>query len=128
MKTTVINLRTYRGPRDYVLIDRKTVYGNPFPITRTRSRAQSIRTFEKYFERRIKESEFRVDVTRLRGKKLACWCEPLACHGDVYVRWLERDNLERKATDDDLQDNRQEVPNRREGARPVPGQDEPQHE
>ncbi len=21
----------------------------------------------------------------LRGKRLACWCSPLACHGDVLV-------------------------------------------
>ena len=25
----------------------------------------------------------------LRGKRLACWCKPLPCHGDIIVEMLE---------------------------------------
>jgi hypothetical protein len=25
-------------------------------------------------------------LDELRGKDLACWCTPLACHGDVLLR------------------------------------------
>jgi hypothetical protein len=31
----------------------------------------------------------RPDLEPLRGKRLACWCAPLPCHGDVIVEWLE---------------------------------------
>jgi hypothetical protein len=31
----------------------------------------------------------RPDLEPLRGHRLACWCAPLACHGDVIVEWLE---------------------------------------
>jgi hypothetical protein len=27
-------------------------------------------------------------LPELRGKRLGCWCKPLACHGDVLVRLL----------------------------------------
>lgn len=31
----------------------------------------------------------RPDLEPLRGKRLACWCHPLPCHGDVIVEWLD---------------------------------------
>jgi hypothetical protein len=27
-------------------------------------------------------------LPELRGKRLGCWCKPLACHGDILVRLL----------------------------------------
>ena len=90
MKTTLINLRTHRGLIDYVLIDRRTIYGNPFPITKSRDRAMSIRTFRKYFEKRMQVPQYVAAVEELRGKKLACWCTPLACHGNVYIEYFEK--------------------------------------
>lgn len=32
----------------------------------------------------------RPDLEPLRGKRLACWCHPLPCHGDVIVELLEQ--------------------------------------
>ena len=97
MKTTLINLRTYRGPTDYVLIDRRTPYGNPFRIGdwnkglgRKLTREDAVELFKLQFWCRMNEdASYRSAVERLRGKKLACWCTPLACHGDVYVEYFE---------------------------------------
>lgn len=29
------------------------------------------------------------DLESLRGHRLACWCAPLPCHGDVILEWLD---------------------------------------
>ncbi len=91
-KTTLINLRTDRSLY-YVLIDRRTIYGNRHRITATCTREQAVARFRKeFYERIVKDRVFRAAVKSLRGRKLACWCEPLACHGDVYIDYLDKEN------------------------------------
>ncbi len=92
--TAVINIRDDRsvlGEPDVVRIDRATRWGNPFVIGRDGSRAEVI---EKYRERL--SSEIRAgrvpldDLAALDGRRLACWCAPEPCHGDVLAavaRW-----------------------------------------
>ncbi len=96
MKTTLINLHSYEGA-DYVLIDRRTRYGNRHRIgakhpkkPRRITRKDSIELFRKDFEKRIKnDPTYRRDIEKLRGKKIACWCAPLACHGNIYIKYFE---------------------------------------
>ena len=99
MNTTLINLRTYRGPADYVLIDRRTVYGNhkykmgewSDSLGRKLTREDCVALFRMEFETKMKTSAgYQMKIEQLHGKKLACWCTPLACHGDVYVEYLEK--------------------------------------
>jgi Domain of unknown function (DUF4326) len=74
-----------------VLIDRTTIWGNPFshkPGTRARflvgSREEAIARYEMWI---LKNSPMVALAKRtLRGKVLGCWCDPLACHGDVLAR------------------------------------------
>lgn len=33
------------------------------------------------------------DIETLRGKRLACWCHPKPCHGDVLVKVLAGKSL-----------------------------------
>lgn len=98
VKTTLINLRTYRGVEDYVLIDRRTPLGNHdfkigaynFFLKREMTREDCVALFRKQFERRMQHDPvYWARVERLRGKKMACWCTPLACHGDVYLEYFE---------------------------------------
>ncbi len=88
-KTTLIDLRTEPSSR-YVLIDRRMIYGNPYRISSTCTREESIEKFKKYFKNRMRvDPDFREAVESLRGRKLACWCTPLPCHGDVYIDYLD---------------------------------------
>lgn len=89
-KTTLINLRK-GSSSGYVSIGRRTIYGNPFKISSTCTRKESIEKFKKYFKNRMRvDPDYRFAVEVLRGEVLACWCTPLACHGDVYIDYLER--------------------------------------
>lgn len=80
--TVVVNRRTEAYD---VYIGRGSLWGNPFPINQNSTREQVIERYERhiraeigknpdYYERRLKE---------LVGKRLGCYCKPLACHGDV---------------------------------------------
>jgi len=69
---------------DYVYIGRGSKWGNRW-IVGPLTRREAIERYEKdIVPSRLKELE------ELRGKFLVCHCAPLACHGDVLVKWLEK--------------------------------------
>jgi hypothetical protein len=98
MKTEVVDLRY----QDFdVYIGRGKAqhnhFGNPFAISAYRSRDEVCNMFEQWLggdpEFADVEPERRVwileHLEELRGKRLGCFCHPLRCHGDFYVRLLE---------------------------------------
>ena len=62
-----------------VYIGRGSPYGNPFVIGRDGDRNEVIRRFEC-------EVLPSMDVSKLRGKDLVCFCAPKSCHGDGILR------------------------------------------
>ncbi len=94
---TVINLRREPELRENlehapvhdntVLIDRRTRWGNPFRIGRDGSREQVIALYRADLWRRIRSGAIALeDLAQLNGMRLACWCDPLPCHGHVLAR------------------------------------------
>ena len=79
MPTTVVNRR--KGVYD-VYIGRGSKWGNPFMIGRDGSRKQVIDKYREYIN---KKPELLECLNELKGKRLGCYCKPLACHGDVLV-------------------------------------------
>ena len=72
-----------------VYIGRPTIFGNPFEIGKNGSRQEVIDKYRIYFLKRIDEDpEFKIQVLNLKGKRLGCFCKPLACHGDVICEYL----------------------------------------
>lgn len=87
MPTTVVNCRTDAYD---VYIGRPSRFGNPFKIGLDGTREEVI---EKYRNWRMapEQAKFRADVQiELRGKRLGCYCKPLACHGDVLAEIAEQ--------------------------------------
>ena len=107
----VVNLRTeprLREEFEYaqavdntVLIDRRTKWGNPFRIGPGQNREQAVARYREDLWRRIRAGEVSLEeLAALDGCWLACWCEPLPCHGDVLARaaeWASRVLADRKA-------------------------------
>ena len=91
MKTTLINYRTYNLDKSKVIpIDRRSIFGNPFKITPTCARKDSIRKYKGRFDRLITlDLHFKQAVELLKGHTLGCWCVPLPCHGDIIIKYLE---------------------------------------
>lgn len=96
MKTTVVHVNDPAGFDIYIgrAVPRKALadspFGNPFIIGRDGNRSEVIRKFESYFHTCLTvDKEFRAAVFALRGKRLACWCKPADCHGDIIAAYLD---------------------------------------
>ena len=95
--TTVINLRNgfdVLNEPDVVRIDRETTFGNRFVIGRDGNRAEVIEKYRAWLWRAIEDGIIGLDeLAALDGQRLACWCAPEPCHGDVLARaarWAAR--------------------------------------
>ena len=89
-KTTVVNIRTC-GPDGYdVYIGRgnhrynlpPSQWMNPYPIQGKLTRSDVIDMYRVYL---AASPTLMAAIGDLRGKRLACWCAPEACHGDVLA-------------------------------------------
>lgn len=65
-----------------VRIDRATKWGNPFVIGRDGDRAMVIAKHAAWIRT---QPDLMAALPELRGKVLACWCAPEACHGHTLA-------------------------------------------
>lgn len=80
----VLNKKQLRAPvPNAVYIGRPSIWGNPFAIGRDGTRAEVIAKYETWL---AQQPRLMVQLDRLRGRHLVCWCAPLPCHGDVLLR------------------------------------------
>jgi hypothetical protein len=95
METTIVNVKTdeydiYIGRENKSICESASRFANPFHITPSRNRTQTIEQYRLWFYRVLEKScTFREQVEALRGKRLGCWCKPLPCHGDVIIEYLQ---------------------------------------
>jgi hypothetical protein len=81
--TEVVNIR--HDEYD-VRIDRRSRWGNPFKIGPDGTREEIIAKHMRYV--RSERPDLLERLPELEGKRLGCWCAPLPCHGDNYVKLL----------------------------------------
>ena len=88
MATTVIHVRDMREG-DVYIGHRNNRYGLPESIWANPhykddcSQEEKVERFEAYLKKR---PDLLAQLHTLNGKRLACWCKPKACHGDVLAR------------------------------------------
>lgn len=81
-KTTVINIRN-TGPENFdVLIQRPTIWGNPYRSS-VYGREEALKLYEEYF---LNNRSLYSQLYKLYGKVLGCTCKPLDCHGDLLCK------------------------------------------
>lgn len=91
-KTTVVHCKKHEYDQ---LVDRTTILGNPFRIGIDGTREECIAKYELYARERMKHDlVFAQAIWKCRGKRIACWCSPLACHGEVIARIADQDTEE----------------------------------
>jgi hypothetical protein len=88
--TSVIHMNQRKHFDDEMYIGRGSPYGNPYKISRGLTRMMVIRLYRENVLPKFNEHQIAV----LIGKKLVCYCSPLACHGDMLME--AADELERK--------------------------------
>jgi len=105
MKTTVVNIRqskydVYIGRAGH---GHDGTLGNPFSVTRDGGRERAIALYREYFYKRLRSDlEFAVQIEKLRGKVLGCFCAPKSCHGDVIAEYLNRTDGSHRANVSDV--------------------------
>lgn len=86
--TKVVHLK--KEPYD-VYIGRPSKWGNPFSHLngtlakfKVNSREEAVEAYRNWITKG--EGQYLLkDLHELQGKIIACWCAPLACHGDVLA-------------------------------------------
>ncbi len=69
---------------------KQSIWANPFRIGRDGDREEVIMKYRKWI---VLQPGLMARLPELRGKRLACWCAPDACHGEVLIELLkEMDN------------------------------------
>lgn len=84
--TTIVHKAN--APYD-VYIGRGSPFGNPFQIGPCGTREEVIEAYRKWFRQKVRDPAFHDKVMALKGKRLACYCKPLACHGDIIKQYIE---------------------------------------
>jgi ParB-like chromosome segregation protein Spo0J len=94
-RTVVVSLRSNhanvvrwaRAEGHLVEVDRTSEWGNPFEMPYDGDRDTVIKNYAEHY---LPYKPSLLDnVRELRGKALACWCAPDACHADVLVQFIE---------------------------------------
>jgi NAD-dependent dihydropyrimidine dehydrogenase PreA subunit len=108
-KTTVISLKGKKNewgsqlencPTDVVYIGRRFTMGgwdlkespfcNPFKVTEDLPREEAIEKYREHINKKIeKDPLLKNELASYKGKKLACWCFPEECHGDILCEIIE---------------------------------------
>lgn len=82
---------------DIVYIGRGSVWGNPFShkegtkaIWKVDSVSDAIKHYREYLWAAIQEGDVTIEMLKaLDGKRLACYCAPNPCHGNIIKRAVE---------------------------------------
>jgi hypothetical protein len=82
--TTVVKIDQ---PYD-VYIGRPSKWGNPFRIGPDGNREEVIRRYRDWIG---KQQGLLKSLPELKGKRLGCFCKPLACHGDVLAGLVDQE-------------------------------------
>jgi hypothetical protein len=93
--TRVINIKVeneYQSKKStpfYEYIGRGSYWGNPYSMYEDgNDRSEVIRKYKYDFDYEKFPNKERAEVFKLTGKKLGCFCKPLACHGDILADYL----------------------------------------
>ena len=98
----VVNIHTCKPPFGQmgdIRIDRKTKWGNPYPLPYDTPSLRStvIQKYEVWVKQQIAEGK--LDIDELAGAtRLGCHCKPKECHGDVLVRLFEEKHNREQTT------------------------------
>lgn len=96
--TTVVHIRDVNtADEDVVYIGRAipraglpaSKWANPFKMRGEATRLAVIRQYADYLQSK-QAADILAAISELRGKRLACWCSPKACHGNVLADLANR--------------------------------------
>mgnify|MGYP003620963794 CR=1 FL=1 len=70
-----------------------SMWANPIKLTKDGDREQVTRRYREYIMDKIQKNPELYDLSKLKGKKLGCWCKPETCHGDVLSELIHDNDI-----------------------------------
>ncbi len=94
-RTTVIHVHDMQPEEGDIYIGRAvsrrrlkaSPFANPFKLGKDGDRPEIMAKYREYIQTR---PDLLARLPELRGHRLACWCAPEACHGDILVELIEQ--------------------------------------
>lgn len=86
--TRLHNMHTTKGqcPDGFVRIDRNTLWGNQYKLTKTTNPETVMSYYEQHLREYIENNNSYIQqLSNLAGRTLACWCTPQKCHGEILA-------------------------------------------
>lgn len=88
----------YIGRKGVVFINgerypkKDSIFANPYKIGKNIDREQVLDLYRKFMEENIQQNKIYYvnELSKLKGKKLGCWCHPEPCHGDILLGLIEK--------------------------------------
>ena len=85
----IVFVNSAQGKERYPKQD--SIWANPFKISATNVRETVIEQYRKYiFDKLEREPALRLELAKLIGKNLGCWCKPGPCHGDILLEAINK--------------------------------------
>ncbi len=81
----------YIGRQNRFQRRKRSLWANPYKLGKDGNRPEIMALYRDYIKSRIKEDPETFDLSKLKGKRLVCWCTPELCHGDVLVELMTKD-------------------------------------
>ena len=87
----------YIGRGGVVFIDKErypkkaSIFANPYKITPNTTREEVLERYKYYIIEKISnDKNYAIELLKLKGKNLGCWCYPEPCHGNVLLKLIEK--------------------------------------
>ncbi|VAX08800.1 hypothetical protein MNBD_GAMMA26-1074 [hydrothermal vent metagenome] len=93
--TRVVNIKketqykNIKSTPEYEYIGRGSYWGNPYSMFEDGDdRDEVIRKYKYDFDHEMFPNKEKLQVYKLTGKRLGCFCKPQSCHGDILADYL----------------------------------------
>jgi len=73
-----------------VYIGRPSKWANPFVIGKDGTREEVLIKYENFL---LQHVELLNDLYQLKDKILGCWCKPEKCHGDILIKYIDKQGV-----------------------------------
>lgn len=65
---------------------KQSIWHNPYSVKQY-GKEECLILYEKYLRDKLeREPIMKIELLKLKDKKLGCWCKPEKCHGDIILK------------------------------------------
>lgn len=81
----IIFINNQRFPKE------NSIWHNPYKLqsnSNEKDREFVLQQYEIHLKNLLKQDFYKIELQKLKGKNLGCWCKPNKCHGDILLKYI----------------------------------------